>query len=174
MRTFVIALSLCALAVTNSTQAQTMSEKQPHAHAPEEASAKAGPIVDLAPGTEAAVSAAERFGAALKAGDMTAATALLDPQVLILESGGAERSREEYLGHHAISDAAFLKDTHSQLLRRSARRDGDTVWIGSESELHARKDGKPLTLSSTETMILRQAGSDWRIVHIHWSSRPKK
>lgn len=175
MRTLAITVLLCAitLAIASTTQAQTMSEKQPHAHAPE-ASAKAGPVVDLAPGTEAAVSAGERFGAALKAGDMKAVTALLDPQVLILESGGAERSREEYLGHHAISDAAFLKDTHSQLLRRSARRDGDTVWIGSESELHASKDGKPLTLSSTETMILRQSGSDWRIVHIHWSSRPKK
>jgi ketosteroid isomerase-like protein len=174
MRTLAIALSLCAftLAIASTTQAQTKSGEKPHAHAP--AATSKADTVDLAPGTEAAVSAGERFGAALKAGDMKAVAALLDPKVLILESGGAERSREEYLSHHAISDAAFLKDTHSQLLRRSARRDGDTVWIGSESELHASKDGKPLTLSSTETMILRQAGSDWRIVHIHWSSRPKK
>src|SRR3546814_2265092 len=76
--------------------------------------------------------------------------------VLILESGGAERSREEYLGHHAISDAKFLKDAHRQLMRRRARTAGDLAWIGSESELHTEKDGKPLVLLSTETMVLKQ------------------
>ena len=86
----------------------------------------------------------------------------------------AERSRAEYMSHHAISDAKFLKGSHHQLKRRIARSAGDLAWIGSESELHASKDGKPVTLLSTETMVLRKTGADWRIVHIHWSSRPKK
>jgi ketosteroid isomerase-like protein len=174
MKTLANTLSLCllTLAMAGTTQAQDTSAKQSHDHAPKAAAETKE--LDIAPGTEAAVAAADRFGDALKAGDMQAVEALLDPKVLILESGGAERSREEYLSHHAISDAAFLKGTHSQLLRRTARRDGDTVWIGSESELHASKDGKPLTLRSTETMILRQSGDHWYIVHIHWSSRPKK
>ena len=34
--------------------------------------------------------------------------------------------------------------------------------------------GKALSLLSTESMVLRKTGADWRIVHIHWSSRPKK
>lgn len=37
-----------------------------------------------------------------------------------------------------------------------------------------KSDGEPLTLLSTETMALGKTGADWRIVHIHWSSRPKK
>lgn len=65
---------------------------------------------------------------------------LLDADVLILETGGAERSRDEYIGHHAISDAQFLKGTHNQIKRRTARIDGGLVaWVGTESELHATR-----------------------------------
>ena len=142
-----------------------------HAHA---AQAITAPVQDVPAEASAAVAVAERFGAALAAGDLATVESLLDPEVLILETGGAERSREEYLGHHAKSDAQFLKGTHSQLTRRRARVEGDLVWIGSESELHASRDGKPLTLLSTETMLLRNTADGWKIVHIHWSSRPKK
>lgn len=174
MKTLACPLFLCVLAlgVAGAGHAQTAPAKTPHAHATD-ASQDAMPW-DVPADAEAAVAAVDRFGRALKSGDMKAVEELLSADVLILESGGAERSRDEYLAHHAISDAAFLKGTHSQLMRRTARRDGDTVWIGSESELHASKDGQPLTLRSTETMVLRQSGGEWRIVHIHWSSRPKK
>ena len=117
---------------------------------------------------------AERFNAALSSGDLATVGSLLAPDVLILESGGAERSREEYLGQHAVSDAAFLKGAHRQLLRQRARVAGEFAWVGTESELHAQKDGKPLTVQSTETMVLKQTADGWRIVHIHWSSRTKR
>lgn len=121
-----------------------------------------------------AVAVVEQFSKALQAANFDQVRALLADDALILESGGAERSREEYLGHHAISDAAFLKGAHVQVKQRTARTEGPLAWVGTESELHATKDGKALTLLSTETMILKRTGADWRIVHIHWSSRPKK
>ncbi len=159
---------LLLLGLAGSATAQTQSG---HAHdAPKPTAAAAS---DVPAAAAPAVSVVERFGKALKAGDLKAAGALLDANVMILESGGVERSREEYLGHHAISDAAFLKNAHVQLQRRTARIDGPLAWVGSVSELHTTKDGKPLTLSSTETMVLRRSGQVWRIVHIHWSSRPK-
>lgn len=159
---------LLTLGLVGGTAAHSPSA---HAHGPEKAAAVAS--LDVPTDAAPAVAVAERFGKALASGDLKAAGALLDPNVLILESGGVERSREEYLGHHAISDATFLKNAHVQLQRRTARIDGSLVWVGSVSELHTTKDGKPLTLLSTETMVLRRSGSDWRIVHIHWSSRPK-
>lgn len=121
-----------------------------------------------------AVKVVEQFSAALQAGDLERAGALLSDDVLILESGGAERSRDEYLGGHAGHDAEFLKQAHVQLVRRTARKDGNLVWVGSESELHTSKDGKPMTLLSTETMVLKNTPEGWRIVHIHWSSRTKR
>lgn len=115
----------------------------------------------------------DAFSTALQAGDLTRAGSLLAEDVSILESGGAERSREEYLGGHAVHDAQFLKAAHVQLIHRTARTEGELAWVGTESEPHASKDGKPMTLLSTETMVLKNTPNGRRIVHIHWSSRPK-
>lgn len=121
-----------------------------------------------------AVTVVEQFSVALQAGDLKRAGSFLAEDVLILESGGAERTRDEYLGGHATHDAAFLKTAHVQVLRRTARAEGDLAWVGSESEVHTTREGKPMTLLSTETMVLKRSGQGWRIVHIHWSSRPKR
>jgi ketosteroid isomerase-like protein len=138
-------------------------------HAP--AVASDGALVDA--DTQAAVDVVDRFGKALAAGDFATVESLLDPDVLILESGGAERDRAEYMGHHAIADAQFLQGAHVQPGARRAHASGDLAWVATESELHAREDDKPLTLASTETVVLRRVTGDWRIVHIHWSSRRK-
>ncbi|MBS0200436.1 MAG: nuclear transport factor 2 family protein [Proteobacteria bacterium] len=121
-----------------------------------------------------AVAVVEQFSKALQSDDLTGAGTLLAEDVLILESGGAEHSREEYLRGHAIEDAAFLKTAHMQVLRRNARAEGDLAWVGTESEIHTSKEGKPLTLLSTETMVLKHTPQGWRIAHIHWSSHSKR
>lgn len=130
--------------------------------------------IDVPATAQAPVAIVDAFGKALAAGDFDAVESMLAPDVIILETGGAERSRSEYLGHHAKSDAKFLAGVHSALMRRKARVDGNTAWVASESELHTSKDGKPVTLLSTETMVLADSPEGWRIVHIHWSSRPKQ
>lgn len=132
------------------------------------------PHLDVAKDAEAAVATVDRFHAALFAGELARAGVELDPNVIILESGGAENSAAEYLDGHAKDDAEFLKGARESLVRRTARVVGEFAWIASESELEAQKDGKPITLASTETMVLRSGGSGWKIVHIHWSSHVKK
>lgn len=155
-----LCIALCALPILGVAH-----ETQPSATSPAEAiPAEAGPAVDIV----------EHFSAALKADDLEQAGALLAPDVLILESGGAERSRDEYLAGHARSDAAFLKEARVQVLHRTARVEGSLAWVGSESELHAPGKNGPLTLLSTETMVLRHTSAGWRIVHIHWSSRTRR
>lgn len=142
------------------------------AHGPEAHAKPATTTVEDLAGP--AVKVVDAFSTALQAGDLTSAGSLLAEDVLILESGGAERTREEYLGGHAGHDAQFLKAAHVQLIHRTARIEGELAWVGTESELHASKDGKPMTLLSTETMVLKNTPNGWRIVHIHWSSRPKR
>lgn len=134
----------------------------------------ASAVQDIVPEATDAVAALERFSAALSAGDLDAVGAELDAAVLILESGGVERSRDEYLGGHAKHDAEFLKAAHITLKRRSAKASGDLVWVASESEIHASKDDKMLMISSTETAVLRKTAQGWKIVHIHWSSRAQR
>lgn len=130
--------------------------------------------LNIAPAAKDAVAVVERFGKALSAGQLDKAGAELDAKVLILESGGAETSAAEYLGGHAKGDAAFLKTAHIQLMRRTAQASGDMAWVGSESEIHTTKDGKAVTILSTETMVLKRTDKTWKIAHIHWSSRTKK
>ena len=166
-----VASVLLAIVLGSSASA---SAQAPSGHAHHPKPAQASPASEIPASAKAAVAVADRFSKALAAGDFKTVEQLLAADVLILETGGAERSRAEYLGHHAISDAQFLKGAHSELKRRRARVDGGLAWIGSESELHATKDGKALTLLSTETMVLKKVGADWRIAHILWSSRPKK
>lgn len=129
------------------------------------------PREDVSDAAKAAAATVDRFFAALSAGDLERAAAELDPGVIILESGGGEYSAAEYLGGHAKHDAEFLKDAQHQPVRRTARLSGDTAWIASESELRVQDDGKPVTIASAETMVLRLTGGAWKIVHIHWSSR---
>lgn len=157
-----------ALATALACAAGTVGAHEPSQHATK----PAAPAMD--PAMQEAIAVVEQFGTALKAADMATVTRLLDERVLILESGGAERSREEYLGHHAISDAAFLGGATITPKQRTAQVYGDTAWVGSESEIRAGQGKDAKTLLSTETMVLRRVSGAWKIVHIHWSSRPKK
>lgn len=125
----------------------------------------------VASGASEAVDALDRFSSALSSSNLDVVAAYLDPDVLILESGGAERTREEYLGGHAKHDAEFLKNARITLKQRKAGVSGDLVWVGSESEIHAEKDSKLLIIHSTESAVLRKTVHGWKIVHLHWSSK---
>ena len=49
---------------------------------------------------------------------------------------------------------------------------GDLAWAVMDREIEGHADGKPLTLSSTEAMVLKRSPAGrWRIVHTHGSSR---
>ena len=174
MNTKTITRSLLLATLIAPFSLHVSAQTKPDAHAQHAKPSAAAAAMDVPKTALPAVEIVDQFGKALTAGDLKTVGSLLDPAVLILESGGAERSREEYLGHHAIADAAFLKGAHQQIKRRIARISGETTWVGTESELHATKDGKATTTLCTETMVLKRTPQGWRIVHIHWSSRTKR
>ena len=124
--------------------------------------------------TRAVVATVERFSSAIANAQFDKAAAELDTNVLILESGGAEHSATEYFSEHAKADADFLKNVHVELIRRTAQTNGDMAWVASESEMNLQKDGRTITILSTETMVLKRSANTWKIVHIHWSSHTKK
>lgn len=163
MRSVHAALLTVMLAMPPALLADTLSA---HSNGHRDASA-----IDIPESALAAVAAVDRFSAALAAGRIDEAGAELAADVLVLESGGAERSAAEYLSGHAGDDAEFLKSARVELIKRRARVDGDLAWVGSESEIRTSHDGKPVVLLSTETMVLQRRDGAWKILHIHWSSR---
>jgi ketosteroid isomerase-like protein len=119
-----------------------------------------------------AVNVVDSFSRSLGRGDLEAASQHLDPSVVILEHGRSERTAAEYLELHGKADARFLRDTRQKVMHRKAGASGDLAWVVTDREIEGQADGKPLTLSSSETMVLKRSSAGrWRIVHIHWSSR---
>ncbi|HEV7290492.1 nuclear transport factor 2 family protein [Sphingomonas sp.] len=116
----------------------------------------------------------DRFHAALTEGKVEAALKLLSEDVLIYESGRAERSKAEYASHHLKADAEFAGATQRKLVKRASWVGTDTAWVTSETETAGTFKGRALSLTGTETMILRRAAGAWKIVHIHWSSATKR
>lgn len=157
--------TVLAFAFAGALLAAAPAVAQDHAH---DHSPAAGVVAAEAAGAAATVDA---FHAALKAGDTAAALALLAPEVMIFEEGGAERSRDEYASHHLGSDAAFAAASEATVTRRSGWADGDVAWITSEGRTTGRFNGRAVDRLTTETMVLKRHADGWRIHHIHWSSR---
>lgn len=136
-----------------------------------EKSAATAPSTAVAADAQPAVAVVDAFSEALKVGDIARASSFLHPDLLVLESGGAERSRAEYLAEHAGADAEFLRGTTIVPLARRAQAVGELAWVASESRIEYLREGASKRVLSTETMVLRREAGAWKIVHIHWSSR---
>ena len=140
----------------------------PGAHKTVPATAKATRSVPVAAST--AVDTVLAFHAALAHGNTDAALALVAENALIFESGGVERSRAEYAGHHLKADAEFSAAVRRTLVDRSNGEDGNTAWVMSVETVTGSFHNRAIKSRSVETMLLRRIDNQWRIVHIHWSS----
>ena len=121
-----------------------------------------------------AAAAVDAFHDSLAKGDLKAAQALLDEQLLVYEQGHVERSKAEYASHHLGSDAQFSAATKRAQTTRGGAVVGDIAYVSSEGRVAGTFKGKPIDLITLETMTLKRDGGAWRIVHIHWSSRAAK
>lgn len=119
-----------------------------------------------------AAAVVDAFEAAIVRGDEAAANALLMPDVLIYESGGQETSRDQYAAHHMKGDMAFLSVSKREVLSRASGGDDRHAWVSTRSRITGRHKDKDVDVFSTESMMLKNTPEGWRIVHIHWSSRP--
>ena len=131
---------------------------------------RSSPVAASASVPRDAAAAVDAFHAALGRGATAAAAELLDPNVLIYESGRAERSKAEYAAHHLPADALFAKAVRRSVTRRSGRGDGNIAWITTEATAKGQYRDKDIDSVGMETMVLKRTGRAWRIVHIHWSS----
>ena len=112
------------------------------------------------------------FHSAMSGGDTDSMKSLLAADVIISESGGAERSFDEYAGHHMPADIAFTKAVSTTLKKRDVIENAEMATVMSESQIHGMLKGKKIHNAMMETMVLRRENDGWKIVHIHWSSAP--
>lgn len=121
---------------------------------------------------EGPLGAVRGFHAALEAGDPAGVAAYLADDVLIYESGGAERSLAEYESHHLGADMNFAAVTETEVLATRLIPHGETAaTVVSETRTTGQFAGQEIDSRGTETMTLEQREGSWVITHIHWSSR---
>ncbi|MGH8482619.1 MAG: YybH family protein [Nevskiaceae bacterium] len=126
------------------------------------------------PAAEPPGAVVEAFGKALASGDREAALALLAPDVLVYEFGSEEASRDAYAAGHLASDMEFLKGVSVSTLDRRQSVHGDVAIVTTRTRTTGSYKDQPVDSFGTETLVLRRDGRDWRITHIHWSSRAAK
>jgi ketosteroid isomerase-like protein len=116
----------------------------------------------------------ERFHGALAAGDSAAALALLAPDVVVLESGGAE-TRDDYRAHHLPADMEFARAVPGTRGPTRVTVQGDVAWASSTSTTRGEFRGRAIDSAGAELVVLaRSAGGGWTIRAIHWSSRTRR
>ena len=107
----------------------------------------------------------------LKTGDTELVQTILDPQVLIFESGGVESSLQEYASHHMGADMAFMANMNREIISRKILEQGEICVIATQARLTGTYRNKQIDSVSDETLVLQKKEQGWRITHIHWSSR---
>lgn len=125
---------------------------------------------EVYPDTPAAV--VDAYAAALRASDAGRVRELLAPDVIIAEGGGAERTAEQYAGHHMPADMAFTAAVDFTVKKRDVLASDDMAVVISESQIHGDYKGETVHSRMMETMVLQRVDDRWRIRHIHWSSAP--
>ncbi len=110
-----------------------------------------------------------RFHEILSTGDTTGLSALLAPDLRVLEGGGVE-NRQEYLSHHLSEDIAFAKAVNEKKTSFSYTCDGNVAWLVSTSTSTGTFNGRSIDSVGAELMILSRTNKGWKIRAIHWSS----
>ena len=108
------------------------------------------------------------FSQALQASQVARVSELLDPNVLIVEGGGIERSLQQYAAHHMKADMKYLSGKKVSVLERQAWEVGDAAYVVTRSTLQGSAEADAVVMS--ETMVLRRIDGLWKIAHIHWSN----
>ncbi len=98
---------------------------------------------------------------------------MLDPAVVVLESGGFE-TRSEYTSHHMPGDMAFAGAVERDGQIRRVSVVGDMAWVASTGDIRGEFRGRAVNAGSAELAVLARRGDAWRIVAIHWSSRSRQ
>lgn len=110
----------------------------------------------------------DAFYAALQTNNAALALSLLSPDAIVFELGKIDRSRKDYAATHLPADIEIASRGRRELLSRRRGDFGDARWVASTYREFGRTDGTQSNLLA-ETVILRQAGDAWQIVHLHWS-----
>lgn len=112
------------------------------------------------------------YRAAIERLDASGTERLFIEDSQIFENGGVEGTYSNYLAHHLGPELGHFTSFRFSDLSVDVRFEGP-VAITTESYVYRIEshEGEPIVRRGVTTSVLRKAGSDWRIVSMHGSSR---
>ena len=134
----------------------------------------AGPLAAQPASDEASVlGVVSGFHAALTAGDMAKAMALVADDAVFLEAGSVE-TRAQYEKDHLPADIEFEKGVSTKRSPIRVVVVGEAAWATSTSEVMGTYQGRAVDSIGTELIVLSRGSGGWRIRAVHWSSRARR
>ena len=114
------------------------------------------------------------FHHAVASSDTVQALAYLHPDLVVFESGGAEMSRDEFASGHLGADMAFMAAVTRDVTDSRTTMDVDVAVVMNRASMSGTMGDREINTVVVETVVLRRVSGDWKIVHIHWSSRRQR
>lgn len=124
----------------------------------------------------APVDVARSYFEAMDRKDLPAAEALFAASSSIFETGGEEGDWAHYRDHHigAELDAFVRFETRLGEPETESGTDGTMAFVAWPIEYHIElEDGRKIDSRGTVTFVLVLEEEEFRIRHLHWSSRRK-
>lgn len=158
-----------AFALLVIAAAADKAESQEHGHA---VSRNPVSAQSAATGPEhPAAQSATALQQAIAGGDEARIRSLMAEDVLIFESGNVESSLSEYASHHMSSDMAFMAAVKSEPISRKVIEAGNTAIVLTRYRVQGTFQQQDVNVTTAETLVMRKLEGQWKIVHVHWSSR---
>ncbi len=114
------------------------------------------------------------FHHAIASGDTAQSLDYLHADVIIFESGRAEMSRDEFASGHLGADMSFAAETTREVTYSQTIMEGDVAVVMNRIATSGTVGDREINSVGVETVALRRVGGEWKIVHIHWSSRRQR
>ena len=114
-----------------------------------------------------------RFHEILSTGDTAGISALLGPDLRVIE-GGTVENRQQYLSHHLAADIEFAKAVREERTSFSYRCEGSVAWLISTSNSMGKFRGRDINSEGAELLLLSRTPEGWKIRAIHWSSAKRQ
>ena len=124
--------------------------------------------------SDGAVRVARSYFEAMSRTDLDAAEALFDQTSSVFESGGEQGGWERYREHHIGPEIDEIVTFETTLGEAEAQESTDMsmAFVAWPIEYHIElQDGRTVDSKGTVTFVLVRTGEEYRIRHLHWSSR---
>ena len=93
-----------------------------------------------------------------------------------IETGGQNKGLSDLVEHHVEPEGDTLANFELDFSAAEIHLEGDFAWAVVDVSLNAtiRSSGEDIRRKGYETFLFRRIDDQWKVVHTHSSTRPKK